>query len=41
MIDEKKIQEAANAYVGHAKEHDEGLRVSGERAAFADGAMWM
>lgn len=41
MIDEKKIQEAANAYVGHAKEYDEGLRVSGERASFADGAMWM
>lgn len=41
MIDEKKIQEAANEYIGHEPELDEGIYVAMRRDAFKDGANWM
>lgn len=40
MIDEKKIQEAANNYIGHVPEIDEGIYVSMRRDAFKDGIKW-
>lgn len=40
MIDEKKIQEAADNYIGHAPEIDEGIYVSMRRDAFKDGIKW-
>lgn len=40
MIDEKKITEAVNAYIGFPKEIGEGLETSMRRDAFRDGAKW-
>lgn len=40
MIDEKKIQEAANNYIGHDPEVDEGIYVASQRNAFKDGIAW-
>lgn len=40
MIDEKKMQEAANNYIGHEPEVDEGCHVSARRDAFKDGIAW-
>lgn len=40
MIDEKKITEAVNAYIGYAKEIDEGIETSMRRDAFRDGVEW-
>lgn len=40
MIDEKKIKEAANRYVGHKPEVDEGLDIAMERVSFQTGAQW-
>lgn len=40
MIDKKKIQEAANHYIGHEPEIDEGCNVSARREAFKDGVDW-
>lgn len=40
MIDENKIQEAADNYIGHAPEIDEGIYVSMRRDAFKDGIKW-
>ena len=40
MIDEKKITEAANAYIGYPHEVDEGVSVSMRRDAFRKGAEW-
>lgn len=40
MIDEKKITEAANKFVGHEPEVDEGVSVSMRRDAFRKGAEW-
>ena len=40
MIDEKKIQEATNNYIGHEPEVDEGCHVSARRDAFKDGIAW-
>ena len=40
MIDEKKITEAANAYIGYPHEVDEGTSVSLQRKAFRAGAEW-
>lgn len=40
MIDEKKIQEAANNYIGHEPEVDEGIYVASQRNAFKDGIAW-
>lgn len=40
MIDEKKITEAVNAYIGYAKEIDEGVETSMRRDAFRDGVEW-
>lgn len=36
MIDEKKITEAVNAYIGYPKEIDEGVGTSMRRDAFRD-----
>ena len=38
MIDEKKITEAVNAYIGYPHEVDEGTSVSLQRKAFRAGA---
>lgn len=40
MIDKQKIQEAANNYIGHEPEIDEGCNVSAKRNAFKDGIEW-
>lgn len=40
MIDEKKITEAVDAYIGYPKEIDEGVSVSMRRDAFRKGAEW-
>lgn len=40
MINEKKIQEAADNYIGHAPEINEGICVSMKRDAFKDGIKW-
>ena len=40
MIDENKITEAANKFVGHGPEVDEGVSVSMRRDAFRKGAEW-
>lgn len=40
MIDENKIIEAANKFVGHGPEVDEGVSVSMRRDAFRKGAEW-
>lgn len=40
MIDEKKITEAVNAYIGYPKEIDEGVETSMRRDAFRDGVEW-
>lgn len=40
MIDENKITEAVNAYIGYAKEIDEGIETSMRRDAFRDGVEW-
>ena len=40
MIDEKKITEAVNAYIGYPKEIDEGIETSMRRDAFRDGVEW-
>lgn len=41
MIDNNKIQQAADNYVGHEPETDESCYVTAKRDAFKDGAMWM
>lgn len=40
MIDENKITEAVNAYIGYPKEIDEGVGTSMRRDAFKAGAEW-
>lgn len=40
MIDENKIAEAVNAYIGYPKEIDEGIETSMRRDAFCDGVEW-
>lgn len=40
MIDEKKITEAVNAYIGYPKEIDEGVETSMRRDAFKAGVEW-
>lgn len=40
MIDKQKIQQAANNYIGHEPEIDEGCNVSAKREAFKDGVDW-
>lgn len=40
MIDEKKITEAVDAYIGYPKELGEGVEVSMRRDAFREGAKW-
>ena len=40
MIDEKKITEAVNAYIGYPKELGEGIETSMRRDAFRDGVGW-
>lgn len=40
MIDEKKITEAVNAYIGYPKELGEGIETSMRRDAFRDGVEW-
>lgn len=40
MIDEKKITEAVNAYIGYAKEIDEGIETYMRRDAFRAGVEW-
>ena len=40
MIDENKITEAANKFVGHGPEVDEDVSVSMRRDAFKAGAEW-
>lgn len=40
MIDEKKITEAVNAYIGFPKELGEGLETSMRRDAFRAGVEW-
>ena len=40
MIDEKKITEAVDAYIGYSKEVGEGVDVSMRRDAFSEGAKW-
>lgn len=40
MIDEKKITEAVNAYIGYPKELGEGLETSMRRDAFKAGVDW-
>ena len=40
MIDDNKITEAINAYIGYPKEVDEGVEVSMQRDAFKAGVDW-
>lgn len=40
MIDDSKITEAVNAYIGYPKEVDEGVEVSMQRDAFKAGVDW-
>lgn len=40
MIDEEKITEAVDAYIGYPKEVGEGVDVSMRRDAFREGAKW-
>lgn len=40
MINEKKITEAVNTYIGYPKEVDEGIEVSMRRDAFKAGVDW-
>ena len=40
MIDKQKIQEAANNYIGHESDIDEGCNVSARREAFKGGINW-
>ncbi len=40
MIDEKKITEAVDAYIGYPEEIDEDVSVSMRRDAFRKGAEW-
>lgn len=40
MIDEKKITEAVNAYIGYPKELGEGIETSMRRDAFKAGVEW-
>lgn len=40
MIDENKIAEAVNAYIGYAKEIDEGIETYMRRDAFKAGVEW-
>lgn len=40
MIDDSKITEAINAYIGYPKEVDEGVEVSMRRDAFKAGVEW-
>lgn len=40
MIDDSKITEAVNAYIGYPKEVDEGVEVSMRRDAFKAGVEW-
>lgn len=40
MIDEKKITEAVDAYIGYPKEVGEGVDVSMRRDAFREGTKW-
>lgn len=40
MIDEKKITEAVDEYIGYPKELGEGVDVSMRRDAFREGAKW-
>lgn len=40
MIDDSRIQHAANQYVGHGPEVDEGIYVLVKRDAFRDGVEW-
>lgn len=39
-INEDKLEEAVNLYIGHKPEVDEGLSVAMERSAFKAGAFW-
>ena len=41
MIGDSKIQHAANQYVGHGPEVDEGIYVSAKREAFVEGVKWL
>lgn len=41
MIDEKKITEAVNAYIGYPHEVDDGTSVSLQRKAFRAVAEWL
>lgn len=36
----QQIEKAANAYIGHEPEFDEGVHVHAERLAFVNGARW-
>lgn len=40
MIDDSKITEAVDAYIGYPKEIDEGIETSMRRDAFKAGAEW-
>lgn len=40
MIGDNRIQHAANQYVGHGPEVDEGIYVSAKREAFIEGVKW-
>lgn len=40
MINEEKIKEAVDAYIGYPKEVGEGVDVSMRRDAFREGAKW-
>lgn len=40
MIDEKRITEAMNTYIGYPKEIDEGVETSMRRDAFKAGVEW-
>lgn len=40
MIDDNRIQQVANQYVGHGPEIDEDIYVSAKREAFIEGAKW-
>lgn len=37
---QQQIEKAANAYIGHDPEFDEGVHVHAERLAFINGARW-
>lgn len=37
---QQQIEKAANAYIGHEPEFDEGVHVHAERLAFVNGARW-